>query len=230
MEAGGTVTTYLEEFIKALKSSRARLEERLIAQKLKKIQDAGKSCLGWLEQDWEPVEEEDFLSNLEYLLRFLNHYVLSDETNYFLPLKAALQSESIIHEMLCLLEAERETIKERFLRPLHIKKENCAHYNTEKFIHELKRIPMHRCMKQVEKDMEKLEQNCPGLKKPPSTDENCFELAETSFLRFKESLEEFLKWVSHKQNCSSIVRSKLDLYLDSKCSCPDSWKHPNGLF
>lgn len=46
MEAGGNVTTYLEGFIEALKSSEDRSKERLIAQKLQKIQDAGKSCLG----------------------------------------------------------------------------------------------------------------------------------------------------------------------------------------
>uniref|UniRef100_A0A8D0F9E0 Uncharacterized protein n=1 Tax=Strix occidentalis caurina TaxID=311401 RepID=A0A8D0F9E0_STROC len=79
MEAGGNVNTYLKEFIEALKSSKTR-SERQIAQKLQKIQAAGKSCCGWTEQDWEPEEEDDFFSNLEYLLRFLNHYALPEET------------------------------------------------------------------------------------------------------------------------------------------------------
>uniref|UniRef100_A0A663F3T3 Uncharacterized protein n=1 Tax=Aquila chrysaetos chrysaetos TaxID=223781 RepID=A0A663F3T3_AQUCH len=78
-EAEGNVTTYLEGFIEALKLSEERSKERLIAQKLQKIQDAIKSCVGWMEQDWEPMEE-DFLSKLEYLLRFLNHNALPKET------------------------------------------------------------------------------------------------------------------------------------------------------
>uniref|UniRef100_A0A8C8AE86 Uncharacterized protein n=1 Tax=Otus sunia TaxID=257818 RepID=A0A8C8AE86_9STRI len=75
MEAGGNVSTYLKGFIEALNAS-----ERQIAQKLQKIQAAEKSCRGWTEHDWEPEEEDDFFSNLEYLLRFLNHYALPEET------------------------------------------------------------------------------------------------------------------------------------------------------
>lgn len=48
MEAGGKVTTYLEGFIEALKLSEESSKERLIAQKLQKIQDAIKSCVGWM--------------------------------------------------------------------------------------------------------------------------------------------------------------------------------------
>lgn len=48
MEAGGNVTTYLEGFIEALKLSKESSKERLIAQNLQKIQDAIKSCAGWM--------------------------------------------------------------------------------------------------------------------------------------------------------------------------------------
>uniref|UniRef100_A0A8B9N5G3 Uncharacterized protein n=1 Tax=Accipiter nisus TaxID=211598 RepID=A0A8B9N5G3_9AVES len=77
MEAGGKVTTYLEGFIEALKLSEESSKERLIAQNLQKIQDAIKSCTGWM--DLEPMKE-DFFSKLEYLLRFLNHNTLPKET------------------------------------------------------------------------------------------------------------------------------------------------------
>uniref|UniRef100_A0A8C0F7X3 Uncharacterized protein n=1 Tax=Bubo bubo TaxID=30461 RepID=A0A8C0F7X3_BUBBB len=79
MEAGENVNTSLKGFTEALKSSKMS-SERQIAQKLQKIQAAGKSCRGWTEQDWEPEEEDDFFSNLKYLLRFLNHYALPEET------------------------------------------------------------------------------------------------------------------------------------------------------
>uniref|UniRef100_A0A663MSH2 Uncharacterized protein n=1 Tax=Athene cunicularia TaxID=194338 RepID=A0A663MSH2_ATHCN len=75
MEAGGDVNTYLQRSIEALERS-----ERQIAWKLQKIQAAGKSCHGWTEQDWKPEKEDDFFTNLEYLLRFLNHYALPEET------------------------------------------------------------------------------------------------------------------------------------------------------
>uniref|UniRef100_A0A8C3KIB2 Uncharacterized protein n=1 Tax=Calidris pygmaea TaxID=425635 RepID=A0A8C3KIB2_9CHAR len=74
MEEGGDVITYLEGFIKALKNSKEHSKERLIARELQEIKNARKSCLKWMEQDWEPVEEEDFLQNLKNLLKFLNHY------------------------------------------------------------------------------------------------------------------------------------------------------------
>lgn len=45
MEADGNLTTYLEGFIEALKSSKEKSKDILkIAQKLQKIQDTLKSC------------------------------------------------------------------------------------------------------------------------------------------------------------------------------------------
>uniref|UniRef100_A0A8B9CI74 Uncharacterized protein n=1 Tax=Anser brachyrhynchus TaxID=132585 RepID=A0A8B9CI74_9AVES len=69
----GSAITYLEEFIKVLESRRETPMERQIAQELRSIHAAGKTCYGRMEHEWEP-EEKDFYSNLEYLLRFLNHY------------------------------------------------------------------------------------------------------------------------------------------------------------
>lgn len=48
MEAGRNITTYLEGFIEALKSSKDESKERQIAQKLQKILDDGKSCFRWM--------------------------------------------------------------------------------------------------------------------------------------------------------------------------------------
>ncbi|XP_055574340.1 uncharacterized protein LOC129736629 [Falco cherrug] len=105
----------------------------------------------------------------------------------------------------------------------------CAHKTTEKFIHELKRIPKWTCMKTVEKDMEELENKCSILKKSSSNDKSCSDTAKTSFSQFKESLKEFLRWVNEKQDCSNIVRNESNFFLDSKCSCPDPWDHRKGL-
>ncbi|OPJ88216.1 interleukin 3 precursor [Patagioenas fasciata monilis] len=77
MEAGGNAITYLEKFTETLNATKGSWKERRIVLKLKKIQDAKKSCLGWMEQEWEPVKE-DFFSSLESLLRFLNHYALPE--------------------------------------------------------------------------------------------------------------------------------------------------------
>ncbi|KAM9604120.1 uncharacterized protein ACIBXB_003071 [Morphnus guianensis] len=156
----------------------------------------------------------------------------SGASSYFLPLKETLHLQnktklSLIDEMLCLLEAEKEPINEEFLKPLYIKNQSCAHYNAEKFIHELEKIPMCKCMKKLEKDMKKLEKTCPILQKPSS--DTCSEDAITNFPLFKKSLEEFLKWVNQKQNCSNITRSESDLYRRCKCSCPDLWKYHKGL-
>ncbi|XP_009930719.2 uncharacterized protein LOC104327509 [Opisthocomus hoazin] len=158
----------------------------------------------------------------------------SGASSYFLPLKPLLHLQNttkhaIIDEMLCLLEAENESINVQFSKPLHVKNQNCAHTNTEKFIHELKKISSCKCMKTVERDMRKLQEKCSILKKSSSNDERCSETTKTNFSRFKESLEEFLKWVNEKQNCSNITRGESGLYPDSKCSCPDPWKYSKGL-
>lgn len=47
-EAGGNVTTYLEKFTEILNAAKRSRQERRIAIKLEKIQDAGKSCPGWM--------------------------------------------------------------------------------------------------------------------------------------------------------------------------------------
>ncbi|XP_076206536.1 uncharacterized protein LOC143166209 [Aptenodytes patagonicus] len=168
---------------------------------------------------------------------YLHFFLLlfsSGVSSYFLPLKNTphLQSKTkhrIIDEMLCLLKAEKGPINKQFSKPVHIKNQNCAHNTTETFICELEKIPPSTCMKKVKQDMEKLEKECSILKKSSSNDEKCSEKKKTSFSRFKESLEEFLKWVNEKHDCKNIVRSELGLYLDGKCSCPDLWKYRKGL-
>uniref|UniRef100_A0A8V5GHX1 Uncharacterized protein n=1 Tax=Melopsittacus undulatus TaxID=13146 RepID=A0A8V5GHX1_MELUD len=152
----------------------------------------------------------------------------SGVSSYFLPRKGMwhLQNKTqytIIDEMLCLLEKEKHfgCTLEHYL---------CAHSNTEQFIDELKKIPRCKCLKTVEKDMKRLEENCSGLKKSSSHDRRCSEMVKTDFLEFKESLKEFLKWVNEKQNCSDIVGSELGLYPGGKCSCPDPWRYHKGLF
>ncbi|KAM6055421.1 uncharacterized protein LJ206_015725 [Theristicus caerulescens] len=155
----------------------------------------------------------------------------SGVSGYFLPLKEMLhlQNMSIIDEMLCLLEAEKDAINEHFFKPLHIKNENCAHCNAKTFIHELKKIPPCKCLKTVEKDMEKLEKDCSILKKSSSNDETCSEMEKTGFSQFKKSLEEFLKWVNQNQFCSKIMRRASGLYPDGKCICSNPWKYRKGL-
>ncbi|XP_009889655.1 PREDICTED: uncharacterized protein LOC104292030 [Charadrius vociferus] len=160
--------------------------------------------------------------------------VCSGVSSYFLPLKETphVQNKAksaIIDEMLCLLKAENEAINESFSKPLYIKNRSCAHYNTKNFIKELEKIPTCKCMKTVEQDMIQLEKTCPMLKKPSSNDSRCSEMTQTNFTRFKESLEEFLKWINGKQNCSNIVRSESGLYPDGKCHCPDLWKSHQGV-
>ncbi|XP_074694452.1 uncharacterized protein LOC141929171 [Strix aluco] len=150
----------------------------------------------------------------------------SGASSYFLPPKETphLQNKTqytIIHEIICLLKAENDPIKVKFSKPLLITSQGCAHYNTEKFIHELKKISAYKCMETVEKDMKKLEQNCSILKKSSSKDENCPVMSNINFSRFKESLEEFLKWVNQKQECNMIMRSESGLYPDKKCTCSD---------
>uniref|UniRef100_A0A672TW34 Interleukin-7 n=1 Tax=Strigops habroptila TaxID=2489341 RepID=A0A672TW34_STRHB len=147
----------------------------------------------------------------------------SGVSSYFLPVKGTwhLQNKTqytIIDEMLCLLEAENESIN----------KQICAHNNTEQFIEELKKIPRCKCMKRVEKDMKKLEENCSILKKSSFNDERCSQMAKTDFSQFKESLKEFLRWVNGKK-CSNIVGSELGLYPGGKCSCHDPGKYSKGL-
>ncbi|OPJ88217.1 hypothetical protein AV530_008212 [Patagioenas fasciata monilis] len=159
----------------------------------------------------------------------------SGASGYFLPLKEMLHLQNktkyaIIDEMLCLLRAEKESINVQFSTPLHIKNQSCAHNITEKFIRELRRIPGCRCMKRVEKDMERLEKNCTILKKSSSKDGRCSQSRKTDFTLFKESLEEFLQWVNQKQYCSNVVRTELSLYPDDKCSCSDPWKYHKALF
>uniref|UniRef100_U3KKV3 Interleukin-7 n=1 Tax=Ficedula albicollis TaxID=59894 RepID=U3KKV3_FICAL len=137
----------------------------------------------------------------------------SGVSSYFLPQKETPHllndtKRALINEMLCLLEAENEFIN----------KLSCAHNNTEIFIHELKKIPARTCMSKVKTDMQKLEKICSVLK-----------TAETKFSHFKESLQEFLRWVNHKLDCKSVGRSKLGLDMDGKCSCRDPWKSHQGL-
>ncbi|XP_009864599.1 PREDICTED: uncharacterized protein LOC104271585 [Apaloderma vittatum] len=220
--------SHLETFAASLEN--LNTQSKLIVRQLNVInksesippKDLGEEC------KTVQVPGQVFLETLESFLR-----LLSEAFSYFLPLKETphLQNKtkSIIDEMLCLLEAEKDPINEEFSKPLHIKSKSCAHYNTEKFIKELKKIPQHPCMKIVEKCMRKLEEKCSILKKSSPKDERCSDKAETDFSRFKESLEEFLKWVNQKQNCSNIMRNDLYLYLDDKCSCLDSWKYHKGL-
>uniref|UniRef100_A0A8C9FF61 Uncharacterized protein n=1 Tax=Pavo cristatus TaxID=9049 RepID=A0A8C9FF61_PAVCR len=69
---------YLEEFIKALESSRKKPLE--VIQKLQTIYADRETCTGWLKHTWEPMENYDFFQNLEELLKFLNTYGFSEET------------------------------------------------------------------------------------------------------------------------------------------------------
>uniref|UniRef100_A0A8C3MWP8 Uncharacterized protein n=1 Tax=Geospiza parvula TaxID=87175 RepID=A0A8C3MWP8_GEOPR len=140
----------------------------------------------------------------------------SGVSSYFLPWKEMPRllnktKCSLVDEMLCLLEGENERIKNQ----------ECAHKNTEIFIHELKKLHKWTCMKRVEKDMEELEKNCRILKK-----------ANTDFSEFKESLEEFLRWVNEKLNCRNVGRSEFYLInrnLDGECSCHDPRKSYRAL-
>uniref|UniRef100_A0A8C9NB81 Interleukin-7 n=1 Tax=Serinus canaria TaxID=9135 RepID=A0A8C9NB81_SERCA len=157
----------------------------------------------------------------------------SGVSSYFLTHKEMPRllnaSYSLVDEMLCLLEDENEGIKENFSTPLHVKEPYCAHSNTEIFIHELKKIQNLTCMRRVEKDMEELEKKCNVLKKSSSKKKSCSKKANTNFSEFRESLEEFLRWVNEKLDCRSVGRSELDLYLDGACRCHDPWKSHRAL-
>ncbi|XP_009999537.1 PREDICTED: uncharacterized protein LOC104391886 [Chaetura pelagica] len=195
LEEERNLTTYLERFIKVLKNSK-KWSKTVIPQNLQKIRDAVKSCPEWMEQDWEPMEEKDFFSNLEYLLRFLNHYAPSEDTgsgtsSYSLPLKETpdLQNttrRAIIDEMICLLEAEKESINGNLFIPLHIKKSS-------------------------------------------SNDKECRHV-RSSFSRFKEYLEKFLRWVNQEESCRNILTSESGSHPDDNCTCLDFWKYSKGLF
>uniref|UniRef100_G1N9D5 Interleukin 3 n=1 Tax=Meleagris gallopavo TaxID=9103 RepID=G1N9D5_MELGA len=69
---------YLEEFIKALESSRKK--QLQLIHKLRSIFAARETCTGWLKHKWEPMENYGFFKNLEELLKFLNMYGFSEET------------------------------------------------------------------------------------------------------------------------------------------------------
>ncbi|XP_010135240.1 PREDICTED: uncharacterized protein LOC104494143 [Buceros rhinoceros silvestris] len=153
-----------------------------------------------------PAEMEDLHSAVTAInyIRVLNTVLLprSGASSYFLPLKETprLQNRTtyaLIDEMICLLEAEKETLNN----------ERCAHNNAEKFILELKKIRSCKCMEIVGQDMKILEVKCPILKKTSSNDKKCSDNKNTDFSQFKESLEEFLKWLNHKQACHNIART-----------------------
>ncbi|OWK60328.1 hypothetical protein RLOC_00007993 [Lonchura striata] len=67
------------------------------------------------------------------------------------------------------------------------------------------------------------------VKKSSLNDNSCLKKAKSSFSKFKESLEDFLRWVNEKLHCRNVGRSELGLYLDGECSCHDSWKSHRGL-
>ncbi|CAN8189873.1 unnamed protein product [Coccothraustes coccothraustes] len=158
----------------------------------------------------------------------------SGVSSYFLPQKEmprvlSQANYSLVDEMLCLLEGENELIKVNFSTPVYVKKLSCAHNNTEIFIHELKKIQKLTCMRRVEKDMEVLEKKCIVLKKSSFNKKSCSKKINTDFSEFRESLEEFLRWVNEKLDCRNVGRSDLGLYLDGECSCHDPWKSHRAL-
>uniref|UniRef100_A0A8C2UCX8 Uncharacterized protein n=1 Tax=Coturnix japonica TaxID=93934 RepID=A0A8C2UCX8_COTJA len=75
MEQGEeNAVVYLEEFMKALESSRKKPLEKMVMHNLRSIYAARETCTGWLKHKWEPMENDDFFKNLEELLKFLNTY------------------------------------------------------------------------------------------------------------------------------------------------------------
>uniref|UniRef100_A0A8C0ZEC3 Interleukin-7 n=1 Tax=Cyanistes caeruleus TaxID=156563 RepID=A0A8C0ZEC3_CYACU len=128
----------------------------------------------------------------------------SGVSSYFLPQKEMphLLNEtkySLIDEMLCLLEAENGSI-------------NVNNFSTS--------LTPDLLFEMISKR---------SASKSSSNDKSCLKKAKTNFSQFKESLQEFLRWVNEKFNCSSIGRSNSALYLDGKCSCQDPWKSHRGL-
>uniref|UniRef100_A0A8C3RHJ0 Interleukin-7 n=1 Tax=Cyanoderma ruficeps TaxID=181631 RepID=A0A8C3RHJ0_9PASS len=156
----------------------------------------------------------------------VSSYFLSQEEMLHLLNKTKY---ALIDEMLCLLDAENEHIsEEKFLTPLDIKNLSCAHNNARTFTKELEKIVTWTCIKEVVKGMQKLEETCDILKKSPSNYKSC-EKVKKRFSKFKESLQEFLRWVNENANCRIVGRSESGLYLDGKCSCHDPWKSLRGL-
>ncbi|NP_001007084.1 interleukin 3 precursor [Gallus gallus] len=81
MEQGEeNAVTYLEEFIRALESSKKQIKKDFL-RNLQKIYSTGKNCTGWLIHNWEPMESDDFFKNFEELLKFLNMYGVSKKTS-----------------------------------------------------------------------------------------------------------------------------------------------------
>ncbi|RMB96798.1 hypothetical protein DUI87_26865 [Hirundo rustica rustica] len=226
MEAGGNAATYLEGFIEALKNSKESVEQRLIVLNLRKIQSYGESCTGWM-----PLLSLT-MSYLNHLITFGKYYIRVQVSLMKKQTFPAHEEEKLqlppetadLHSIVIQINYARE----KFLTPLDVKRLSCAHNNTELFIRGLEKIDKRTCMRKVAKDMEKLEKICDILKKSSSHDESCWN-AETRFSKFKENLQEFLRWVNGKVDCSSVGRSEMTLYLDGKCSCRDLWKSLQGL-
>ncbi|PKU33993.1 interleukin 3 precursor [Limosa lapponica baueri] len=180
MEEGGDLTTYLDGFIKALKNSKEHSKERLIAHELQKIKDARKSCLKWMllyisELSISPGRgaciQKGRAPKYTTFKMYLHFFLLlfsSGVSSYFLPLKEMLHLQKkvksdTIREMLCLLEAENGPPKTMFFIPDHIRDKHCAYDNTKNFIQELQSMHEFKCMRKVEKGMEKLQTKCPIL-------------------------------------------------------------------
>ncbi|KAF4802259.1 hypothetical protein TURU_027373 [Turdus rufiventris] len=106
--------------------------------------------------------------------------------------------------------------------------ENVALY-LEGFIEALKNSKEN--VKEIVRKLKKIQsygESCTGWMKSSSNDESCSK-AETDFSKFKESLQEFLKWVNEKLDCKSVGKSNLGLYMNGKCRCHDPWKSHRGL-
>ncbi|OXB57301.1 hypothetical protein ASZ78_000519 [Callipepla squamata] len=139
-----------------------------------------------------------------------------------IPLLQNKTRSAIIDEMLCLLKNEQPPSKEKLTTPTCIKSTSCACDNTEEFIHQLNRFKS-PCMKIVTKDLITLRDNC-LIMKNKSHGNSCTEI-RADFSKFRSNLEEFLKWLSQRNNCTSIMRDEVDLYGYSESSCSQLQKH-----
>uniref|UniRef100_A0A8B9D6R3 Interleukin-7 n=1 Tax=Anser cygnoides TaxID=8845 RepID=A0A8B9D6R3_ANSCY len=152
-------------------------------------------------------------------------------SSYFIPPKAMpflqkINKTSIIEEIICLLDAEKTSLNEDLCTPTSLKIKNCAHRNIDKFIHELSRLNISKCMTLVKIEMSELEKNCSVLKEETTHESNCKNI-KADFSKFKNNLKEFLKWVYETFNCTSTVRNEVDLYTNN-CTCPRLRRYRKG--
>ncbi|KAG6941130.1 hypothetical protein G0U57_007228, partial [Chelydra serpentina] len=94
---------------------------------------------------------------------------------------------------------------ENFTTPTNVTCPKCSHEYTDEFIQELHKIKNNVDVLIVERDMEKLKNICPFLKKSPGNHSPC-ETITTDFGTFKKDLKKFVSWINEKNICNKTQK------------------------